>query len=295
MLHPVVLSGGSGSRLWPLSRQNQPKQFLALIGDRSLYQETVLRASRCLARSRRSRCAARTTVSWSASSCRPSASPTAASCWSRSRATRRRPSRSRRCISLGARSRGTMLVLPADHLIEDESAFRDGRARAIGWRRQGWLVTFGITPDCAGNRLRLHRARRRRWASGGYRVARFVEKPDLATAEGYWPRAAYAWNSGMFLFRAQRYLDELRAHAPAILAAAQAAYAAHQRDLDFIRLDKDGLRRQPQRFDRLCGDGEDRPRRRGAGQLRLERHRLVVVAVGGRRARRATATATRAT
>ncbi|GAB2502973.1 mannose-1-phosphate guanylyltransferase/mannose-6-phosphate isomerase [Lysobacter humi (ex Lee et al. 2017)] len=244
MLHPVVLSGGSGTRLWPLSRQNQPKQFLALMGDRSLYQETVLRASRLPG--------AQAPVTVCAEDHRfmvgeqlhgagvanggillePSARNTA-------------PAIALAALHLAARDpEATMLVLPADHLIEDEAAFRSAVAQARALADDGWLVTFGIRPDYAetgygyilgGEPLGTH----------GYRVDRFVEKPDVATAEGYVAHGGYSWNSGMFLFRAVRYLEELARHAPAIEAAARAAHGASRSDLDFTRIDAQAFAASP--------------------------------------------------
>ncbi|WP_133478164.1 mannose-1-phosphate guanylyltransferase/mannose-6-phosphate isomerase [Cognatilysobacter segetis] len=244
MLHPVVLSGGSGTRLWPLSRQNQPKQFLALVGDRSLYQETLLRASRLPG--------AAAPVTVCADDHRfmvgeqlqavglgnggillePAARNTA-------------PAIALAASHLAARDPDAlMLVLPADHLIEDESAFRDAVAHAVGLADAGWLVTFGIRPDYAetGYGYILRGAP---LDGAGFAVERFVEKPDLATAGAYLEHGGYSWNSGMFLFRATRYLEELERHAPAIAAAAREAYASAQADLDFIRIDAEAFARGP--------------------------------------------------
>src|SRR5688572_25618965 len=200
MLHPVILSGGSGSRLWPLSRQNQPKQFLALMGDRSLFQETVLRASRL-----------------------PGMQPPVTVCSEDHRfmvgeqlqevgianggillepiARNTAPA-----IALAALHLirddvdATMLVMPADHLIEDESAFQNAVNSATELATNDWLVTFGIRPDYAetGYGYILRGAQ---LSSNGYRIERFVEKPDLETAERYVAAGTYAWNSGMFMFR----------------------------------------------------------------------------------------------
>ncbi len=244
MLHPVILSGGSGSRLWPLSRQNLPKQFLSLIGDRSLFQETVLRANALTA-----------------------AQPPVTVCSEDHRfmvgeqlqavgvanggillepvARNTAPAIALAALHLAGRDAdATMLVLPADHLIEDEAAFRDAVDAAATLAQQGWLVTFGIQPDYAEVGYG-YIARGDALTARGYRVARFVEKPDLATAQGYVDDGGYAWNSGMFLFKAQRYLDELQRHAPAIFSAAHAAFASAQADLDFIRIDKDGFAASP--------------------------------------------------
>lgn len=244
MLNPVILSGGSGSRLWPLSRQNQPKQFLALVGERSLYQETILRASRLPG--------AQTPVTVCSDDHRfmvgeqlqgigipsggillePVARNTA-------------PAIALAALHLVAASpEAMMLVLPADHLIEDEAAFRDAVERALALAEAGWLVTFGIQPDYPETGYG-YIARGETLDEGGFKVARFVEKPDLATAETYLADGGYAWNSGMFLFKAQRYLDELAAHAPAMLDAVRKAHAAARSDLDFIRVDADAFAASP--------------------------------------------------
>lgn len=244
MLHPVVLSGGSGSRLWPLSRQNQPKQFLRLIGDHSLYQETVIRANKL-----------------------PGAQPPVTVCSEDHRfmigeqlqevaissggillepiARNTAPAIAWAALHVMATDpEGSLLVMPADHLIEDENAFRVAVAAATGLAEQGWLVTFGITPDYPetgyGYILRGDAL-----GADGYRVQRFVEKPDLATAERYIAEGRYAWNSGMFLFKASAYLDELARHAPAVLEATRAAYATSSKDLDFIRIAKDAFAANP--------------------------------------------------
>lgn len=244
MLHPVVLSGGSGSRLWPLSRQNQPKQFLALIGDRSLFQETVLRASRLPGmQSPVTVCSEdhrfmvgeqlqEVGIDNGGILLEPMARNTAPA------------------IALAALhlirddADATMLVMPADHLIEDEQAFRDAVVRAAALAQQGWLVTFGIHPDYPETGYGYIR-QGEELEPGGFRVERFVEKPDLATAERYVAEGTYAWNSGMFMFKARRYLDELRQLTPGILETAQAAYNAATLDLDFIRVEKTAFAASP--------------------------------------------------
>ncbi|ALN93100.1 mannose-1-phosphate guanylyltransferase/mannose-6-phosphate isomerase [Lysobacter gummosus] len=244
MLHPVVLSGGSGSRLWPLSRQNQPKQFLSLIGDHSLFQETILRANALpntgapvtvCAEDHRFMVGEQLQgigVANGAILLEPIARNTA-------------PAIALAALHLVAgEPDATMLVLPADHLIEDVDAFRDAVARAAVLADQDWLVTFGIHPDYPETGYG-YIDRGDALGEGGYKVSGFVEKPDLATAEGYLAAGTYAWNSGMFLFKAQRYLDELARLAPKILESARAAYAKANTDLDFIRLGKDEFAASP--------------------------------------------------
>ncbi|HEY5851865.1 MAG TPA: mannose-1-phosphate guanylyltransferase/mannose-6-phosphate isomerase [Lysobacter sp.] len=244
MLHPVVLSGGSGSRLWPLSRQNQPKQFLALIGDRSLYQETVIRASKLPgAQAPVTVCSADhrfmvgeqlhdVGVANGGILLEPMARNTA-------------PAIALAALHVIATDPdASLLVMPADHLIENEAAFRDAVAAATGLAGEGWLVTFGIKPDYAETGYGYIK-RGQDLSDRGAKVERFVEKPDLATAERYVAEGSYAWNSGMFLFRADSFLEQLATHAPAILEAARASYAAAVIDLDFIRVGSDEFAASP--------------------------------------------------
>lgn len=244
MLYPVILSGGNGLRLWPLSRQNQPKQFLALIGDKSLFQQTVLRASRLPGmqlpvtvcsedhRFMVGEQLQEVGIGSGGILLEPLARNTApAIALAALHLTRRDPD-------------AIMLVMPADHLIEDESAFRNAVAHARVLAREDWLVTFGIHPDYPETGYG-YILREEALGVDGFKVGRFVEKPDLATAQRYVTEGTYAWNSGMFMFKAQRYLDELQKLAPAILAATEAACAAANPDLDFIRVDKAAFERSP--------------------------------------------------
>ncbi|MGY4517253.1 mannose-1-phosphate guanylyltransferase/mannose-6-phosphate isomerase [Lysobacter sp. HA18] len=244
MLHPVILSGGSGSRLWPLSRQNQPKQFLALIGDRSLFQETVLRASRLHGmqapvtvcsedhRFMVGEQLQEIDVANGGILLEPEARNTA-------------PAIALAALHLRARDPdAVMLVMPADHLIEDEAAFRIAVEQAAGVAAEGWLVTFGIKPDYPETGYGYIR-RGEAVSADVYRVDRFVEKPDVETAEGYVADGSYAWNSGMFMFRADRYLEELARLQPEMFAACERACSNAKRDLDFVRVDKAAFAQSP--------------------------------------------------
>lgn len=244
MLHPVVLSGGSGTRLWPLSRQNQPKQFLSLIGDHSLFQETALRASRLPD--------VRAPVTVCSDDHRFMVGEQLQDIGVASGGILLEPAprNTAPAIALAALHimskdpDGSMLVMPADHLIEDETAFREAVALARNLADGGWLVTFGIRPDYAETGYG-YILRGTELAEGGFEVERFVEKPDLPIAEGYVAAGTYAWNSGMFLFQANRYLEELDRHAPGIAAAARAAYTRSKSDLDFIRIDAEAFGASP--------------------------------------------------
>ena len=244
MLIPLILSGGSGTRLWPVSRRNLPKQFLSLAGKRTLFQQTIERtlllpdvAAPIVVASEDHRFLAadqllEAGVEGATIVLEPLARNTAPA------------------IALGALQAlerdadAILLVLPADHLIGDTAAFSEAVQQAMPLALQDWLVTFGIRPDRAETGFGYIR-RAESIGDHGYRVDQFVEKPGAATAESYLADGQYDWNSGMFLFKASRYLDELQAHAPAMLAAVREAYAANSADLDFVRIDRDTFAKVP--------------------------------------------------
>ncbi|MBP2312554.1 mannose-1-phosphate guanylyltransferase/mannose-6-phosphate isomerase [Azospirillum soli] len=243
---PVLLSGGAGVRLWPMSRELYPKQLLNLCSDKSMLQETALRVSDgarfaapivicnqehrfIIAEQLR-----QAGVTPGAIVLEPSARNTAAAC------------------AVGALHAAAtdpdalILVLPADHLIRDVPAFKEAVGRAVEAASSGHLVTFGITPTGPETGYGYIR----RGASftdqpGVHRVAAFVEKPDRAVAEAYVADGEHSWNSGMFLFPAAKLIEELGRYAPSVLAASRAALEAGKADLDFFRLDADAFARAP--------------------------------------------------
>jgi len=237
MLIPIILSGGSGTRLWPVSRKNLPKQFLSLAGKDTLFQQTIAR-TRTLPEVAAPIVVASEDHRFLAAEQLKQAGVEGATIVLEPVARNTAPA-----IALGALEAlqrdpdALLLVLPADHLITDTAAFAAAVERALPAAREGWLVTFGIRPDRAETGFGYIR-RGAALDADAFRVERFVEKPDLATAEGYLADGGFDWNSGMFLFRAARYLEELGSHQPAMLAAVRAAHAKAAADLDFVRVDK---------------------------------------------------------
>jgi mannose-1-phosphate guanylyltransferase / mannose-6-phosphate isomerase len=244
MLIPMILSGGSGTRLWPVSRRNLPKQFLSLSGEGTLFQQTIARTRRLpdvgapivVASEDHRFLAADQLLEAGVEGAAIVLEPM--------------PRNTAPAIALGALKAldrdqdALLLVLPADHLIGDTENFTTAVQQALPAARDGWLVTFGIRPDRPETGFGYIR-RAESIGGSAFRVAQFVEKPDLATAEGYVKDGGYDWNSGMFLFKAARYLEELGLHAPEMLAAVRAAYATGHGDLDFVRVDKQAFAKVP--------------------------------------------------
>ena len=233
-LQPVLLSGGSGTRLWPLSREAYPKQFLALAGDDTMLQATWQRVAG-LADAAPIVVAGEDHRFLVAEQLRQIGAPTPAILLE---PIGRNTAPAIAAAALQALRDGEdplLLVLPSDHVVRDADAFRAAVRAAMPAAEQGALVTFGIMPDAPETGFGYIEAER---GEGVQRVLRFVEKPDAVTAQTYLDAGGYYWNSGMFLLRASRYLEELRKFRADIVGGAQAAFDAAQRDGDFIRLDR---------------------------------------------------------
>jgi len=223
VIHPVVLCGGSGTRLWPRSRKHKPKPFLPLVGEQTLFEATL---GRCAGDDRFAdpvvvtgaahleHVQAQTAPFPGATIIvEPEAKNTAAA------------------IGLAAAllpPDAIMLVCPSDHHIADPAAFREAASAAARLAREDWLVAFGITPTAPetgyGYILRGEPI------EGGFAVKKFVEKPDLATAQSFLADGNYSWNGGIFAFRAGTFLDELSRHRPALADAVRDAVAKGRED-----------------------------------------------------------------
>ncbi|MDI5923032.1 mannose-1-phosphate guanylyltransferase/mannose-6-phosphate isomerase [Halomonas sp. LR5S13] len=235
MFTPVILAGGNGVRLWPLSRRQRPKQFLSLEGEGSLLANTLSRLEglgmgapivicheehRFLAAEQLRQAG----VEDASLLLEPEGRGTAPAI---------------ALAALLARSqerREPLLVLPSDHHLADDAAFRVALGAAARLAEAGHLVTFGVVPTRAETGYGYLQAGEA-LGEGGHAVARFVEKPDLATAERFLAAEDHFWNSGMFVLRPDDYLDALEAFAPAILAACRGAMDGAVTDLDFLRPD----------------------------------------------------------
>ena len=236
-LLPVILAGGSGTRLWPLSRKHYAKQYLALDGATTMLQSTVARIGAL-----------------------PCASPFVI-CNEETRflaaEQMRQIGQDKALILLEPAGRNTapaialaaleavangddpvLLVMPADHKINNTEAFTAAVEIALPHAVLDYLVTFGITPTNPETGYGYIRSGAEISGGGALEIGAFVEKPDLATAEDYIATGGYFWNSGIFLFRASRYLAELEALRPDILEACRAAYAGKESDLHFLRFNE---------------------------------------------------------
>ncbi|EGR0072336.1 mannose-1-phosphate guanylyltransferase/mannose-6-phosphate isomerase [Vibrio vulnificus] len=242
MILPVIMAGGSGSRLWPLSRDNYPKQFLKLHGENTMLQETIFRlnglehAPAMLICNEEHRFIAAEQVRQIGAAhngifLEPVGRNTAPA------------------IALAAfkavenNQDALLLVLAADHVIENQAAFRESVNKAMLLAEQGKLVTFGIvgnTPETGYGYIK-----RGVQVGHGFVVDSFVEKPNLETALEYITSGDYYWNSGMFLFKASRYLEELKAFRPDIYEACKKAIQIQNNDMDFVRVDKDAFEACP--------------------------------------------------
>lgn len=239
---PVVMSGGSGTRLWPLSRKNKPKQFLPLFGDQSLFQETITRLSGvddleppiiiCNEEHRFmvAEHLHELDITNAAIILEPCARNTAPAIT---------------VAAIQAQQSGNdpvLLVLSADHVIQDIRAFHKAIEAAKLQAEQGYIVTFGIVPTEAHTGYGYIKAQEKNKIS---KVAAFVEKPDKQTAQTYIESGNYYWNSGMFMSKASTVIGELEKFAPDILSSCLQAVGHAIKDLDFLRLEEASFSASP--------------------------------------------------
>jgi len=221
-LHPVILCGGSGTRLWPRSRKTMPKPFLPLVGEETLFEATLARCADpaqfaapivVTGAAHLAHVEAQLGASGAAIIIEPEAKNTAAA------------------IALAAArlpAEAIMLVCPSDHHIADVPAFCAAAAAAAALAGEGWMVAFGITPTAPETGYGY--IKRAAPLPGGFAVERFVEKPDLATALGFLDDGGYSWNGGIFAFGAGAFMAQLDEHRPAMADAVRRSVAQGSAD-----------------------------------------------------------------
>ena len=245
---PVILSGGSGTRLWPLSRGNHPKQFLPLVSDKTMIQETLLRLNglnisapivscneshRFLVAEQIGEVCSKKPHILLEPVAKNTAPAIAAAC----------------CAAMQDDKEAVVVILPSDHVISDVPAFQKAVMTAAEQARKGFLVTFGIVPTFAATGYGYVKTAGEE-ADGAYTLEKFVEKPCFEKAQKYLASGEYSWNSGMFVFKASVFLEELKMFAPEMYNLSAASFENALVESDFVRLDKAS-------FEKIKGDSID--------------------------------------
>jgi mannose-1-phosphate guanylyltransferase/mannose-6-phosphate isomerase len=245
LLTPVVMCGGAGTRLWPVSRESMPKQFVPLVGDTSTFQQLLERLSapelfarpivitsedfRFVVAEQLRECGVEADIVLEPA--RRDSGPAVAVA---------------AVLAAQRDAQAIVFVVAADHVVRKPEQFREACRKAAAAARDGMIVTFGIRPTRPATNYGYIRPGRSLNGGAAFAVDAFVEKPDAATAAGY-VAENYLWNSGNFLFRADVMLDEIARFEPAMAEAAKAAVAGHTRDLDFLRLAAEPFARAPKK------------------------------------------------
>ncbi len=235
-LYPVILSGGAGTRLWPLSNGNHPKQFLPLVSENTMIQETLLRLSglehsepvvvcneahRFVVAEQLNQIGMKNPKIILEPLARNTAPAIAAACYE----------------VLRKDKDAVVIVLPSDHVIKNKDAFQESVKKAVSEAEKGFLVTFGIVPTEPNTGYGYIKTGGEE--NGSFALERFVEKPNLEKAKEYLADGNYSWNSGMFVFKASRFLEELKSFESEMFELSVKSVETAETDSDFVRLNKE--------------------------------------------------------
>ncbi|WP_432734446.1 mannose-1-phosphate guanylyltransferase/mannose-6-phosphate isomerase [Maridesulfovibrio sp. FT414] len=237
MIIPVILSGGSGTRLWPLSRKQHPKQLLSLTGKLSLLQDTA-RRGRMVKNSLPPVVVCNESYRFMVAEQLRASGTEPEAIFLEPEGRNSAPAITAAAIHILAKfPEAVMLVMPSDHVLVNTEKFSEAVERGIEDAGAGRIVLFGIVPDRPETGYGYIRAENAEGGEDCRRVRGFVEKPDLETARGYLESGEYLWNAGIFMFRADAFLEKVKAFEPEMYESCSAAVGKARRDLDFVRLD----------------------------------------------------------